>query len=451
MNYDRFNYITKLFNLDCIKNIDVERTNYSLTNNIPRCDLYLNKTIYECKYCCSDDIKFKEYSLMNIKHSTLNGTLCNITFHRRKYLCEVCSKSTYEELGIFRTHKGISQTLDLEILEKLKDPTLTYKKISNLFNVSTTYVSDIFDKYVSVKRKTFSECVSIDEIYSKKLTKTKYCCILYNPIDNKIIDIVDSRRIESLNSYFYGVNGKERDSVMFFTSDLNETYRTVHNRFFKNSIHAVDSFHVIENLNRLLNDVRIREMKKLEELKDYSNSSYWLLKKFYKLLFKKDDEIYNKQYEFKKFDMILDKYSLIDEMLKCSDDLKESYYLVQEYRNFNEYYRGDEVSLKFDELISLFFESKIDEMRRFGSLLISWKNEIINSFIYIGNWRLSNGKMERANRFIKLMFSNAYGYSNFPRTRNRIIYSYNKDTSLLNTPNIFNNKRKMKPRGKYKK
>ena len=172
-------------------------------------------------------------------------------------------------------------------------------------------------------------------------------------------------------------------------------------------------------------------MNKYEDLRVYSNSEYWLLKKFYKLLFLYPEEIEDKEYNFKKFDMILNKTSLIEYMLKCDNELKEAYYLMMEYKNFNKYYKYEDVKDKLEELIDEFTCSSSDEMKRFGSLLINWKKEILNSFIVVDGFRLSNGRLERANRYIKLMFSNAYGFTNFPRTRNRIMFTYNKDFKLL--------------------
>lgn len=52
----------------------------------------------------------------------------------------------------------------------------------------------------------------------------------------------------------------------------------------------------------------------------------------------------------------------------------------------------------FDKLILKFQESKIDEYIQAWKLLLNWKNEILNSFKRIGNYRVSNGPMERANR-----------------------------------------------------
>jgi len=445
---DQLDFIIKLWNLEK-EDIDWNKSCVFINNDTPEANLYLNKKERKC-VICNASLLIKGSKTQLIKTVLRNGNYALINLHKREYKCSICNKRFTESLSSIKPHRNRSLALDMKILEDIKDTTFTYQKISEKYSVSKTYILDLFDKYINVKRLELPEILSIDEIYSKRLTKTKYSCILYSPIDDKIVDCLDSRHHKTLEEYLYHIPLKERNLVKYFTSDLNNTYRTIKNEFFNNAIHAVDSFHVVKNLNDLLNQIRIKVMKEYDSIKS-DNSSYWLLKKFSKLLFINYDDIEDKEYDFKRFNMILDKRRLMYEMLNESEELKEAYYLSQEYKSFNSEYSYNEAPEKLDELIDLFVNAKSKEMVSFGYLLIRWRNEIINSFIRVNGWRLSNGKIERANRYIKLMFSNAFGYSNFPRTRNRILYSYNKDASLLNAPRKFNNKRIMKSRGKYNK
>lgn len=54
----------------------------------------------------------------------------------------------------------------------------------------------------------------------------------------------------------------------------------------------------------------------------------------------------------------------------------------------------------------------------------------INSFNRINGFVISNGGMERANRDIKTIIRISYGYSNFERLRNRIMYIKNEDVAI---------------------
>ena len=71
-------------------------------------------------------------------------------------------------------------------------------------------------------------------------------------------------------------------------------------------------------------------------------------------------------------------------------------------------------------------KSGIEEMNELADTLETWKTEILNSFTWIGNRRISNGPIEGKNNYIKKILSNANGLTNFERARNRIMYSQNK-------------------------
>ena len=47
-----------------------------------------------------------------------------------------------------------------------------------------------------------------------------------------------------------------------------------------------------------------------------------------------------------------------------------------------------------------------------------WKEEILNSFTWINDRRISNGPCEGKNNYVKKILSNANGMSNFQRVRN---------------------------------
>ena len=65
--------------------------------------------------------------------------------------------------------------------------------------------------------------------------------------------------------------------------------------------------------------------------------------------------------------------------------------------------------------------------------------------------RLSNGPIESLNSRVKIVLDNGYGYTNFNRFRNRLMYSLNYNEPIIGTDSNNSYKRKGKPRGKYKK
>ncbi len=69
-------------------------------------------------------------------------------------------------------------------------------------------------------------------------------------INKKIYDILESRDKNTLWKYFGLIPKEERDKVKYITIDMWPTYKDVSKHFFRNAKIAVDSFHVMENINR---------------------------------------------------------------------------------------------------------------------------------------------------------------------------------------------------------
>lgn len=64
---------------------------------------------------------------------------------------------------------------------------------------------------------------------------------------------------------------------------------------------------------------------------------------------------------------------------------------------------------------------------------------------------ISNGNLERKNSDIKTLIKVSFGNHNFSRTRNRILYSLNKNAPMLGDKKNTNYKMIGKTRGKYNK
>lgn len=80
-----------------------------------------------------------------------------------------------------------------------------------------------------------------------------------------------------------------------------------------------------------------------------------------------------------------------------------------------------------DYAISLFADCNIEEYAEFYCLLVNWREEITNSFTRINGKRINNSHIESKNRIVGKLISNANGFRNFSRTRNRILYCLNKE------------------------
>lgn len=345
----------------------------------------------------------------------------------------------------------ISIQKEYKILEALKSINTTYTEVAKRFDVSQTYVVNLFDKKVDLKRLQLSQIMCVDEVYSKRLSYHHYCFIIYNPIDKKVIDVLESRHLNCLEEYFRGIPKAERDGVKYFSMDLYDNYRILAKKCFTNALICADSFYVIKNLTQFFQQLRLRVMKKYSYLKNQNDNYYWLFKSYWRLLTKDRSKLSYKKFKTSRNGQYMSCFEIIDYMLSIDFELKLAYELLHEYRNFNECATTYNCEEWLNEIILKFQSSHISEYIPAWKLLLNWKTEILNSFVRVNDYRISNGPMERANRDIKTLFRTSFGFTNFTRMRNRIMYTMNIDSPVLYSSKKETNKRNCKARGHYHK
>ena len=419
--------------LDHIKNINLERSleAYDPTTNNHIIFIELKKEVYYCcPHCGIIDIHKTRSSITQvINHASATEDNITIRFKRRILLCS-CGLTFREPNPFNTTKKRISYHKEGKILLALKDINKSYKDIAEEFKVSPTTVANIFDRKVDIGRQILTEVISVDEVYSKHCGYHKYCFIIFSPQQNKIIDVLPSRHKEFLIDYFSKIPREERQKVKYFSMDLYEVYRQVAHKCFPDALVCADHFHVIKNLSTFFNNARVRIMKKYEHLKPSDDNYYWLYKKYWKLLLKNPDKLGYKKFKVARSRMHMDEHQIVEYMLYIDPQLKAAYELMNEYKSFNASASIEDVEVRLDELINKFLNSPLTEYHKFYKLLKNWRQEIINSFNKVNGYIISNGGMERTNRDIKTIIRHAYGYKNFSRLRNRIMYIKNKDASI---------------------
>lgn len=431
--------------------IDLEKSymSYDSTTCYNIIELYLKKenNVY-CDSCGSNEIITRGTKCSEIKTATEDMHNIIVKVHRRQYKCS-CGRSFLQNNPLSPSNRKITVTMDVHILNALRDKTKTYSSVAKEFGVSPTYVVNLFDYKVDLKRLTLPQVLCIDELYAKKLTKHSYCCVLYAPQWKKIVDIINTRHKLSLIDYFSRISLEEKSNVDFISMDLWDSYKDVAKLCFPKAKISADPFHVVKNLTMAFQKIRIQVMNQYENLKYSGDNYYWLYKKFWKFLIMDLSKIEPIPIKVSKSGMYMTKYQIIDCMLTLSDKLKLAYELKEEYRNFVATATIETAEHELNKLIIKFKEAHISEYSNFIKIMNDWHDEIVNSFYRINGHKITNGPMERVNRDIKTIFGISFGSSNFIRVRNRVIFCINEDAPILPYSKKTTNKRVGKIRGKY--
>lgn len=424
-------------------NLDEDKTKVTENKKIIRINAYSNFDNPVCPKCGSTHCVKNGHKQKVIKDCTNYYRLILITLNIKMFKCKDCGKVFLEDTPYKNPYETLTNESIYEIMEQLKYVNNTYESIARSMHLSRQNIIDVFDRYYDYKVGIIPKIISFDEKSNNdENTKSPYIFVIVDFMGRKIYDILPSRHKNTLSKYFEKIPLEQRNSVKFITMDMWQTYKEVAHEFFKNAIIAVDSFHVMENLNRAMDKIRVSVMQryneKTENIEDNS-LNYYLLKKF-KYFFKMEfDKISDKAIYVTKTNEHLSKQKLLNTLLNIDSRLSKAYKLVQDYREFNKTARFESAEPELDDLIERFIDSGENSLIEFGYTLSNWKQEIINSFITVKdknkngedyNRRLSSGLIEGLNSIIEQLQFNAKGFSNYWRMRNRIIYCINKDFEL---------------------
>ena len=269
-----------------------------------------------------------------------------------------------------------------------------------------------------------------------------------------IIDIVESRTHDIMSDYLFKIDLEERKKVEYICTDMSFIFKPLLKTYFPNSTLLVDHFHVTRLINDQLNHTRKRIMRKY--VKNKKSREYRLLKHRYKILLKSKNNIDNETFKYDKImECHVTENMILETLLSFDDELRQAYNAKEEYLIFDqvskEEINNSNKRKELNAVIKKFKHTHVEESTSVAVTLEHWKEEILNSFTWINDRRISNGPCEGKNNYVKKILSNANGMSNFQRARNRILYSQNKYETYTMNEHTDRIKRIGNPRGAYKK
>lgn len=436
------NLIKDLFNID---EEQIEKFNSINEGEDIIIHIKLKKRI-DPSFCpaCGNTLSGNGIKEKPVNHRILTDRGCKLIYEARRYRCKKCGYSEFERNPFAMNGFNNSIPVMNQVMKDLHDPRLNYTMIGQRNGISVTEVINYFDSFVTIPYIPLPENLGIDEIHSKmaKRKNASYLCVLTDNDHFSLVDILTSRSKYELNNFLSQKPLAEREKVKYVTIDMWKPYKEMALKWFPNVTVAADPFHVIEHLSDDFTKIRIRVMKS----KVYGSNAYYLLKNWHKLLESDKYDLNNEPKYNHVLKMKLNYNDIYKMLLEIDEELTTAYELKEAYRDFNKHCTYEQAERKLDELIALFQKENIKEYEEFVNIMISWKKEIINSFILsevTGN-RLSNAKSESMNEQIGLNISISKGLANFLRFRKRMLYCFNDRLFYALTSKLTSMKRSLK-------
>jgi len=205
----------------------------------------LERKEHSCIACGKVTDAIHDYRIQRIKDIPAFGTLVTIVLRKRRYRCPHCGKRFFENNSFLPKYHRMTNRLAAFVIDKLRDER-SFTSVSREVNLSVSTVIRIFD-IVDYPKATLSPSIAIDE-FKGNTWGEKYQCILTDPENKTVLDILPMRYGHYLSKYFKEFSAADRSQVMYFVSDMWKPYSDTASVWFKNATQIVDKYHWIRQV-----------------------------------------------------------------------------------------------------------------------------------------------------------------------------------------------------------
>lgn len=371
--------------------------------------LEMQRKKQKCPCCGNSTNTIHDYRKQKIKDIPAFGKKVFLILRKRRYRCTSCNKRFLEQNPFLPRYHRMTNRLAAYVIDKLRYE-YSFTSVAREVNLSVSTVIRIFDLVEYPVQFPLPEAIAIDE-FKGNTGFEKYQCILTDPINRVILDILPKRYDSFLSDYFKRFQRDDRQKVKFFVSDMWKPYAQACSVWFSSAAHIVDKYHWIRQAIWAFEAVRKQEQKKFQQN--------------YRRYFKRSKSLLIKRFSF----LSSEQKQQVNILLYASPTLSTAYFLKEQFLEILDSNDIDTARKSMAKWIMNAHSSGIPQFAKCAQTMHNWATGILNSFSY----QLTNGFTEGCNNKIKVLKRNAYGYRNFSRFRNRILHIFSHQQFHFNT------------------
>jgi transposase len=272
---------------------------------------------------------------------------------------------------------------------------MSWKEIAQMFRVSWDCV------YEAVKHAVFwglshrdlegIEAIGVDEVQWHR--GHQYQTVVYQLDEGKkrLLWIGKDRKAKTLLRFFRFLGKARTARLQFICSDMWRAYLKVIAKKASQAVHVLDRFHIMQRMNKALDQVRAAEVKQLKQdgYEPILQGARWLL--------------------LKRPENLTEKQTLkLDEILRYNLKSVRSHLMREDFQRFWEYVSPTWAGKFLDQWCIRAMRSKIEPMKKVARMLRDRRELILNWFWAEG--RISAGIVEGMNNKLKLITRKSYGF-----------------------------------------
>lgn len=301
-------YVEKILGLKDITVTKVEDIGYD-----KHIHLKLNVKPNYCPSCGTETAQIHDYREQIVKDIDILGMHTYFHLRKRRYRCHNCNKRFQEKNTFLPKYQRTTNRLWFHTITLLRD-VKSMKQVGKEVNLSPTSIARIFDK-VNYGLPKLPKVMGLDEFRGNSGGE-KFNCILTDPRNRHILDILPKRKAESLYAYFSQF--QNRGNVEIVTMDMSSLFKAVSKAAFPNAMIVADKYHVVRQVTWAFENVR----KRIQA--DFIRENRVYMKNSRRLLLKRQRDLSEIE--------ILE----VANLLRRSKELGAAYYLKERFFEFME-------------------------------------------------------------------------------------------------------------------
>jgi transposase len=238
------------------------------------------------------------------------------------------------------------------------------------------------------------EAIGVDEVQYRK--GHNYMTLVYQ-IDEgrrRLLYIAEKRTVKSLLRFFRHVGPEVYTQIKFVCSDMWKPYLKVIRKKLPDSLHILDRFHIVANLNKALNEVRAQETSL------FQSWGMGQVLKHTKYCFLKNPENLTEKQKLK-----------LSDVMKLDLRSVRAYLLKEQFQHFWSYNSPYWAEWFLNKWCARAMRSRLEPIKKFVRSIRRHQPLIMNYFK--ARKRFSAGVVEGMNRKVNLATRKAYGFRTF--------------------------------------
>lgn len=402
MNMDELSILNKVLDFGCgwnIKDININKVSKEI-------DIYLEYVDKSCYYSEKEPhCNIYDFSkVRRVRHLDMFDYRTFLNFRTPR---AQLSSGKVRSIPIKFADERVSFTYDFERKTILTlQLSMNKSKTATYLNTSFEVIHNIMQRAVKrgLSRRDLDDVriISLDE--KSIFEGHNYITILSDPINQRILDIIEGRTIESTQELIQTtLSENQQTNITDVTMDMWKPFINCVSETLPNADISHDNFHISKYLNKGVDNVRKEEVKKNQELK---HTKYIFLKNT-------KNWTENQNQKFGELNQI---------NLKTAD----AWRIKENFKGIYNYWNPKQCIHYFEDWYINVLESQIKPMIAVADTMLRHLKGIVNAAVTT----LSNGIAENINGKIQIVKSIARGFKSIKGYRNSLLF-FNGNLDLL--------------------